>query len=148
MDAVEVPPVVRRPLGPECAAGLVEMLDVSHRELLIEVTSLVGDRIDRRLTDEFSKFRVELAADLSAFRQNMVDSLSSLRIEMTSADAALRQEMTVADAALRSDMTAGFSLVRSEIAQARFDTLKWAFVFWLSQVAVVAGILSALLRHP
>jgi hypothetical protein len=36
--------------------------------------------------------------------------------------------------------------IRLEIADLRADLLKWSFVFWIGQLAAVAGVLSILLR--
>ena len=46
-------------------------------------------------------------------------------------------------AALRGDMREGFAALRGDMAAARFDLLKWAFAFWVGQLAAVAGIVGA-----
>jgi hypothetical protein len=37
--------------------------------------------------------------------------------------------------------------LRQDIGGLKFELLKWSFLFWVAQVAAVAGILSVLLRH-
>ena len=37
------------------------------------------------------------------------------------------------------------SKLRLEIAELRFELLKWSFLFWIGQVAAVAGILALML---
>ena len=81
---------------------------------------MVGDRFERRLTEETSKLRVEMA---------------SLRSD-------LRQEM----GALRQEMTEGFASLRQALADQRFDILKWAFLFWVGQFFAVAGLIAVLIR--
>jgi hypothetical protein len=36
--------------------------------------------------------------------------------------------------------------LRQEIATARVDLLKWSFLFWIGQVAAIAGMLAFVLR--
>ena len=40
----------------------------------------------------------------------------------------------------------GFAAVRQELATQHADQLKWSFLFWVGQVAVVAGLFGVLLR--
>jgi hypothetical protein len=35
-----------------------------------------------------------------------------------------------------------------ELANTRVDMLKWSFLFWIGQVAAVAGLISFMLRRP
>lgn len=86
--------------------------------------SLVGDRFERRLMEENSK----------------------LRIEMAQGFAALRQEMAAGFAALRQEIAANTSALRQEMAEQRFEILKWAFLFWVGQFFAVAGLMAVLIR--
>jgi hypothetical protein len=47
---------------------------------------------------------------------------------------------------LRQDFRQGLSEVRAEIANTRVEMLKWSFLFWIGQVAVIASLISFLLR--
>ena len=38
--------------------------------------------------------------------------------------------------------------VVQELSNVRVDMLKWSFLFWIGQVAAVAGLISLMLRHP
>jgi hypothetical protein len=48
-------------------------------------------------------------------------------------------------AALRLEMHQGFAALRQEDATTRVELLKWAFLFWVGQVAAVAGLLAYML---
>jgi hypothetical protein len=63
------------------------------------------------------------------FERRLVEETSALRLEMTH---------------LRGDMREGFADLRRELAAGRFELLKWAFAFWVGQLAAVAGIVGAL----
>ena len=47
---------------------------------------------------------------------------------------------------LRTELHDGLASVRAEIATTRVELLKWSFAFWVGQVAVMAGLLSFMLR--
>ena len=54
----------------------------------------------------------------------------------------LRQEI----ANLRQEMGKEIGNVRQEIANVRADLLKWMFVFWVGQIAVLSGIFFAMVN--
>jgi hypothetical protein len=47
---------------------------------------------------------------------------------------------------LRATMHADLTHVRQELAATRVEMLKWSFVFWIGQVAAMAGLLALMLR--
>jgi hypothetical protein len=57
------------------------------------------------------------------FERRLVEEVSKLRVEMSTLGSDLRQEM----------------------GRDRFDLLKWMFLFWVSQLAAISGIMSFLL---
>jgi hypothetical protein len=124
MDVTDVPTVLQDRLSPEATAGLIELLTGAREEWTAGMIERVGDRFERRLTDETTKVRVEMVQGFAALRQEMAMGLSELRREMT----------------------AGFAALRQEIADTRFELLKWTFVFWVGQLFALAGFLAVLVR--
>lgn len=98
-------------------------MDVQE-EWTTEMVERVGDRFERRLTDQSTK----------------------VRVEMVQGFAAVRQEMTTGFAALRQEMTTGFAAFHQELADTRFELLKWTFVFWVGQLFALAGFVAVLIR--
>jgi hypothetical protein len=124
MDSHRVPASLQDRLGQEATAGLVELLTDARKEWTAEVIGMIGDRFERRLTEETSKVRVEMAG---------------LRGD-------LRQEMAALRGDLRQEMTEGFASLRQALADQRFEILKWAFLFWVGQFFAVAGLVAVLIR--
>jgi hypothetical protein len=58
-----VPPALAMRLGHDGAREFAEMLDVEHQAWSERVLTIVTERFERRLIDETSKIRVELARD-------------------------------------------------------------------------------------
>ena len=99
------------------------------------MTAVIGDRFERRLSEESSKLRVDMAQGFAGMRQEMAEGL-----------AAVRQEMAEGFSALRLEMAAGTNALRLEMAQQRFDILKWVFLFWVGQFFTVASLIAVLIR--
>src|SRR5215213_7908972 len=59
---------------------------------------------------------------------------------------ALRIDMAKEFGVSRVEMTKEFAAVRADLAEVRFSTLKWAFVFWVSQFAAISGMMAFLLK--
>ncbi|MBI3493428.1 MAG: hypothetical protein HY047_16850 [Acidobacteria bacterium] len=78
MRFVPVPVALEERLGESGSAALVEMLNAGHRACAESAMTQCTERFDRRLVEETSKLRLELA---------------QLRGEMQTGFAALRQEM-------------------------------------------------------
>jgi hypothetical protein len=79
MEFEAVPAVLRARLGPEATGGLLELLDVSHREAREDVITACTERFDRRLVEEVSGLRVQIAHVESRIRQDMAQLGASLR---------------------------------------------------------------------
>jgi hypothetical protein len=47
---------------------------------------------------------------------------------------------------MRTALSDGLAAIRQETATARLEMLKWSFVFWIGQVAAVAGLLAFMRR--
>ena len=152
-----MPAVLRARLGSEATAGLLDLLDASHREARADVIIACTERFDRRLVEEVSGLRVQIAQVESGIRQDMAQQGASLREEMAHLRASLREEMAQLGASLREEMAQlGASLredmaqlgtsLREDIATGRVELFKWCFLFWVGQVLAIGGMLSVVLR--
>jgi hypothetical protein len=65
------------------------------------------------------------------FERRLVEETSALRLETTQ---------------LRGEMREGFADLRRDMADGRFELLKWAFAFWVGQLVGIAGIVGMLLK--
>jgi hypothetical protein len=82
MKLDRVPLSVRDRLGPEGAAGLVDLLNENSAVVAAEVMDLNREHFERRLVEESSKLRVEMAHGFAGLRQEMAAGLSAVRVEM------------------------------------------------------------------
>jgi hypothetical protein len=151
-----VPAGLRERLGDAATADFVAVLHHARQDMTTDVIRAVGDRFERRLVEETSKLRVDMVQGFSALRQEIAvglgggrQELGSVRLELRQEVAALRQDMAVLRqemAAMRQEMAAGFASIRQDMADQRFEILKWVFVFWVGQFFAVAGVVAVLVR--
>jgi hypothetical protein len=92
-------------------------------------------RFERRLVEEISSLRLEMAQQGSGLRLEMAQQGAGLRVEMAQQGADLRQEMNQLAAGLRAEMAAG-----------RVELIRWSFLFWVGQVIAIGGVMGVLLR--
>jgi hypothetical protein len=136
MQIDDVPPVLRHRLGDGATAGLLDVLEAARKNWTSDVIGVCSDRFERRLIEETSRLRVEMAQGFSGLRQ-----------EMTARLADVRQEMTAGLAGVRQDMASGFASLRQDGADQRFEILKWAFLFWVGQFFAVASLMAVAIRY-
>jgi hypothetical protein len=149
MDVGDVPVALAERLGTEATGGLVrlfnaarESLDDVRGEWSEQVLSLAVERFERRLVEETSKLRVEMAQGFSGLRQEMSSLEGRLRQEM----GGLRQEMGGLEGRLRQEMGGLEGRLHKEIGGQRVESLRWSFLFWVGQVAAMAALLGFMLR--
>jgi hypothetical protein len=142
MLATHVPASLRERLGAEGTSGLIQILERTRDESVTTALAACTDRFERRLTETNAALQRETAG----LRLEMHDGFAAVRQEMRDGFALVRQEMHQSVAAVRQEMHDGVASVRLELATQRAELLKWSFLFWIGQVAVVAGVLGVLLR--
>ena len=89
---------------------------------------MVPTSVRRRLGDEASEGLIEMFG--------LYHQLTSERFERR-----LAQEI----AGLRLEMHQGFATIRQEMASSHIAWLRWSFLFWIGQVAALAGLLAYML---
>jgi hypothetical protein len=157
VDVHAVPPALRLALGPDATRALVETLERSHHDARPAMIAACTERFDRRLVEEVSHLRVEMAQQGADLRQEMAQLGAALRQEMGQLGVDLRQEMGRLGVDLRQEMgRLGVDLrqemgqlgvgLRADVSAGRVEMVKWLFLFWVGQVIAMAGIMGALLR--
>ncbi|MBZ5560135.1 MAG: hypothetical protein LAO77_22995 [Acidobacteriia bacterium] len=105
------------------------------------MASRIPAALRKQLGDDATFGLVEL---LDADRKEWSDQVLSVATDR------FERRLTEEVSALRVDLTRelhqGLTSVRQEIATTRVDMLKWSFVFWIGQVAAMAGLMALMLR--
>jgi hypothetical protein len=126
---------LRERLGEEASLGLLDLLESERAEWSERVLSVAADRFERRLAEEIAGVRVELSAVRTDIVRELHEGLRSIRHELATSRVVLHQEL----AASRVEM-------HQVLAASRVETLRWSFLFWVGQVAAMAGLLAFMFR--
>ena len=155
MDAVPGP--LREQLGVEATGGLLQLLEVSHREWRTDVMAACTERFERRLVEEVAGMRVQIAQTEAVLRRDMAEMGADIRHELAQMGAGIREDMAAMGASIRVETAQmGASIrehmalmggsIRQDMAAGRVDMLKWCFLFWIGQVIAISSILGVMLR--
>ena len=101
------------------------MTDDSH-----DVIMVVTDRFERRLTEESSRLRVDMATEFGKVRHEMATEFGKVRHEMATEFGKVRKEM--AD---------GFGAIKVEMIERNHDLLRWMLIFGVTQTAAIVGLI-------
>lgn len=82
MRSVQVPVALEARLGESGTAALADLLDAGHRVCVENVMAQCTERFERRLVEEASKLRVEMAQLGGELRGEMQVGFTALRQEM------------------------------------------------------------------
>ena len=94
-----------------------------------------------RLDDDATFGLVELLDSERKDWSDQVLSVASDRFERR-----LAQELGAFKSDVSKALNDGLAGIRQDTATARLEMLKWSFVFWIGQVAAVAGLLAFMRR--
>ena len=153
MAVPQYPLVLAKRLDEDGCAALVEMADEREER----VTRAIDQRFsvyEHRVDERFTVFEHRMDLRFAAVDQQF----AALERRMDQRFAVIDQRMAVFDQRLETQTEQfgrrlveefGHSRVdiaslRTEMVQQRADLMKWAMVFWISQAAAIAGILSVL----
>ena len=100
------------------ANALEAFLESSRDQWTDEVMTTAVDRFEHLLARELTSFRLDMTREISAVRQDMTREIAGLRQDFT-----------------------------RDLSSVRVETLKWSFVFWVGQVAVMIGLHAFALRR-
>jgi len=107
-------------------------------ELYEKLKPKLGEE-ETRILLEFVEASVERKA---ATKEDLQRTELVLREELRRVDQALREELHNVDQALREEIRR----LDQKIEATKADLIKWTFGFWVGNVAVLSGIMFALLR--
>ena len=118
-------------------------------ELYEKLKPKLGEE-ETRVLLEFVEASVERKA---ATKEDVQRTESALRGDLQRTETALKEDLRRTETALKEDLQQTETALRNEIHRldlkieaVKADLIKWAFGFWIGNVAVLSGIMFALLR--
>ncbi len=131
-------------LGEDETRALLEFVETSAQD-----KAATKDDLERTASSLRDELRDELHGTEAVLRKEIQQVEAVLRKEIQQVEAALRKEIQQVEATLRKEIQevkVEIQEVKVEIQEVKVDLLKWSFAFWLGAVAILSGIMLALLR--
>ena len=97
--------------------------------------------LSERLGQEATDGLLELVQSTRTEWREHVLSIATERFERR-----LTQEISALRVDFTRELHQGLAAVRQEIATVRVELIRWSFVFWAGQIAVMIGVLAFMLR--
>lgn len=129
MPVIAVPKVLREKLGEDGVDSLVELFNKSEEKTKENVITLSEEKFERKLSEETSKFERRLSEEISGVKADiaLLEGKLEVRISEVKTD-------------LKTELKDEISKVRVEMSQFKSEIIKWMFLFWIGQIACMAGI--------
>ncbi|MCK5146232.1 hypothetical protein KAR48_05720 [bacterium] len=135
MEIIAIEKPLREKLGDAGTDSLIHLLNQSQKEQKIDILEFVEEKFERRLTEEIGKARVDLGQEVGKVRIDLGQEIGKVRID-------LGQEISKVDQRL-SDVE---GRLLAKMSESKSDMIKWMFIFWIGQVAVILGVLFAFFK--
>jgi len=140
----QVARILQRALGEEEGLIVLEFFmsripeDVARQQDVYELR-LEIEKIRAELIERIEQVRAELTKEIEQVRAELTKEIEQVRADLTKEIEQVRADLTKEIEQLRADLT-------RDIALSKATQTRWAFLFWISQMAVLVGILFQLLR--
>ena len=153
MTVITVPEPLRDRLGPDATKALVDLLNQTTgkiRDDLVLVLDhrfeLFEEKFERRLAEEIAGLRDELTGRITELRDELTGQITELREELTGQITELREEHTGRITGLRDELSGRIAGVEKKVAGLKGELVAWMFVFWVTQLGAILGVLFGFFR--
>ncbi len=123
--------VLKEKLGEDGVNALFEVIEEERRRTREDLFQVLEERFARRLAEEIGKLRAEMHDEIGKLRAEMHNEIGKLRAEVHKEIAKVWNEI---------------GKLRAEMQGMRADIIKWMFIFWVSQLLALSGIIFTILR--
>ncbi|MBF0567465.1 MAG: DUF1640 domain-containing protein [Nitrospirae bacterium] len=132
MSVIAIPRSIRERLGDEASedfATLINDIDLGARK---DAIAIAAERFERRLVEETGKLRVEISkvnerisVEIGNVNERISEESGKLRVEISKVNERISEET---------------GRLRAEIANCKAEIIKWMFLFWIGQTAVMVAL--------
>ncbi len=140
MSVITVPRPLKDKLGDDATDAFVEVvkeIDLSSRQ---EAILIAEERLERRLTDETGKINERITAEISKVNERITSELGKVNERMSSELGKVNERITRVEKELENKAS------KADLANVKFDIVKWMFIFWASQLIAIFGLLKFMIK--
>ncbi len=135
MAIIAVPRPLRDKLGEEAADAPVQVLNQVTEDNRANTLLFVEEKFERRLSEEMSRLNQRITEVIGGVNQRITEEIGGLNLRITEEIGGLNLRITEET-----------SRLEQKISASQANLIKWMFIFWVGQIAVMSGIFFAMLR--
>ncbi|MEW6103986.1 MAG: hypothetical protein AB1630_09300 [bacterium] len=151
MPVIAIPKPLREKLGEDGIDSLIDVLNKSEERVKEDVITLSAEKFERRLSQEISGVRSDLAILEGKFETRITQETSKIdkRIteETAKLDKRITEEVSMLEVNLDKRITDETARLRVEIKSNYASIIRWMFIFYLGQVSAIMAILFAFFKR-
>ena len=144
MPVINVPAVIREKLGEDGTEALIKIFNEIEKNIKEDSIVILEEKFERRLSEELSKIREEIAQLKASLEIEINEIRRSLKDEIEQNRTSLKAEIEQTKASLKSEIEQIKTELKVGIAETKASLIRWMFVFWAGQIAVIIGLFSLL----
>lgn len=151
MPVLTIEKPLREKLGDEASDSLVRLINQSQQEQKDGVLEFVEEKFERRLSEEVGRAEKRLLEKISDVEARLSERISATRAELITLVSETKAELTTLAAETKAEIislvSGRMAELKAENASTKAELIKWMFIFWVGQVAVILGVLFTFFKN-
>ncbi len=146
MAIIVIPTPLRDKLGGEAADALVEVLNEVTKNSHAGTLTFVEEKFERRLSEELGQVNQHLVVGEERIENRITLLEERIERRLSEEIGRVNQRITEEIGRVNQRITEETSRLEQKISASQANLIKWMFIFWVGQIAVMSGILFAMLK--
>ncbi|MBC8183157.1 hypothetical protein H8E88_18795 [candidate division KSB1 bacterium] len=135
MPVLTVEKPLQKVLGDVGVDSLIKLLNQSQKEQKQHILEFVEDKFERRLTEEIFGVKEKITEEISGVNERITKGISGMNDRITKEISGVNERMTQ----MEKNLLVNDQKIHSKL-------LIWMFVFWITQIGTIAGLIIAFLK--
>ncbi|MBN1479885.1 hypothetical protein JXA70_06420, partial [candidate division KSB1 bacterium] len=127
--------------------ALVRLINQAQEEQKRDIVEFVEEKFERRLSEEISGLEVRLFDKIAHLDIKLSQKIAESHAELSAKIAESYAELSAKIADSNAQLSAKIADSDVKASSIKAELIKWMFIFWVGQVAVIVGILFAFFKR-
>ena len=143
---ITIPKPLRDKLGDQAVDSLVEVLNQVSNNVRDEILEALDEKLEARLAVTSAELRQFFLEELNKLRREMDQRHADLERQIRDSHTHLQSQIDLQGVKMDKLFEQERSERKAEQATLKAELVRWMFLFWVGQVAVLGGVLYAMMR--
>ncbi len=137
MTVIAIPKALRERLGEEGSQGLVDIISAIDERAREDSLRLLSERFERRLSEEIGKVNERI----TGLDEKITSLEERFERRLSEEIGKVNERITLEIGKINERITAEIGGLRQDMERFRSELIKWMFIFWVGQIAVLGGLI-------